>query len=589
MQSPHTIRSGDAMHAPAPRSSTLAALLICAALATPVVRAQDDAGEVIAWQQIATSTYAGFGADLLGSWFGTSVVAIDDLDGNGYRELAVGASKASHAGQPIRQGGVWILFMNASGVSSHVKIAPGSGGFTGTLAQDDLFGSALATVGDLDGNGVTDIAVGAFGADDGCTPMGAAGPGAVWLLRLDSTGNVISHSRISNGNSGLPANTLACDDAFGSSVICVGDLDLDGNDDLVVGAQGTHTINGDLDAGAIYVLFMDASANVSSLQMITEGMGGFTHDLMTDDLFGNSLAHLGDVNGDGTDDIAVGADYDNGGAVGRGAVYIIFLTPAGTVGSDEVIGKDEGGFTAPLAPADFFGSSVASLGDLNGDGITELAAGAFGDDWDFGRGAFYVLSLHKDGSVKSHVRVASNTGGFGGALTSSGWFGFSAANIGDWDGDGVVDLLVGEPHSNDSFLFQSGAAWVLSLTDGPWSDLGNGKPGTGGITPSLTGSGTLAGGTSVTLTLADAVPNASAFLFIGFGFLGAPLQNGVLVPTPDILIQNLPTGPTGSLPLTAPWPGGVPPGFRFFFQYWISDPGAGGGSAASNGLTGLTP
>ena len=123
---------------------------------------------------------------------------------------------------------------------------------------------------------------------------------------------------------------------------------------------------------------------------------------------------------------------------------------------------------------------------------------------------------------------------------------------------------------------------------GDWTDLGNGLAGTHGV-PVLAGCGTLAAGDLVTLTLANARENASAFLVIGLAQLNAPFKGGTLVPSPDVIIGPLGTGAVGQLALGAPMAAGLPPGFAIHFQDWLADPAGVQGYAASNGLRGITP
>ncbi len=123
---------------------------------------------------------------------------------------------------------------------------------------------------------------------------------------------------------------------------------------------------------------------------------------------------------------------------------------------------------------------------------------------------------------------------------------------------------------------------------GNWTDLGSGLAGTHGV-PLLAGCGSLLGGSPVSLALSQARENVSAVLFVGVGLLNAPFKGGTLVPTPDIILTGLATGPTGTVLLSGAWPTGLPSGFGIQFQFWLPDPVGPAGAAASNGLTATTP
>ena len=195
-------------------------------------------------------------------------------------------------------------------------------------------------------------------------------------------------------------STLANSDNFGVSVTALGDLDGDGVIDLAVGAF--YDDDGGTDRGAVYVLFMQTDGTVKSFQKISDTAGSFTATLGNSDNFGRSVAALGDLDGDGVGDLAVGAILDDDGGTNRGAVYVLFMKTDGTVKSFQKISDTEGNFTATLDNTDLFGNSVSSLGDLDGDGVTDLAVGAIeDDDGGEGRGPMYVLVMQSDGTLKS--------------------------------------------------------------------------------------------------------------------------------------------------------------------------------------------
>lgn len=383
--------------------------------------------------------------------FGGSVAALGDLDGDGVTDLAVGARGDDTGG--FFCGAVHVLFMNANGtVKNTVTIASETNGGP-RLVDGDVFGFSVAALGDLDSDGVTDLAVGATGDDDGESELGA-----VHVLFLNANGTVKSSTKITQELNGGPA--LSNLDQFGFSLAPLSDLDGDGVTDLAVGAIGDDTAG--IDRGAVYVLFLNANGTVKSTITLTSGTNGCP-TLADGDLFGFSLASLGDLNSDGVTDLAVGAIGDDSGGAGRGAVHVLFMNANGTVKDSLKLASDtHGGPT--LADDDSFGTSLASLGDLNGDGVIDLAVGAIGDDTGgTDRGAVHLLLLKSDGTVKSSLKLASNTNG-GPTLADHDWFGSSVASLSDLDGDGVTDLAVGAENDGTGGSGR-GALHILSLTD----------------------------------------------------------------------------------------------------------------------------
>jgi hypothetical protein len=301
------------------------------------------------------------------------------MTGSTLRCFAACVGILASAGSALAQSG-WVL--------SHQKISDTQGRFTGILDDSDYFGWAAASLGDLDGDGVGDLAVGARWDDDGDSECGA-----VWVLFLNPDGSVKSHQKISDTQGGF-TGILDIGDYFGSSVASLGDLDGDGVTDLAVGAtrddDGGNPPNAN--RGAVWVLFLNTDGTVKWHQKISDTEGGFTGTLHDGDWFGTSVASLGDLDGDSVGDLAVGARRDDDGGTNRGAVWVLFLNTDGTVKLDQKISDTEGGFTGILDDGDYFGTSAASLGDLDGDGVTDLAVGAKADgDGGTTRGAVWVL------------------------------------------------------------------------------------------------------------------------------------------------------------------------------------------------------
>ena len=207
----------------------------------------------------------------------------------------------------------------AGTVVSDSKISQLAGGFGGTLADEGNFGGDVANLGDLDGDGVNDVAVGASFID----PTKPA-TGEVWILFMNADGTVKSERRIREGESGF-VGPLVLSGGFGAAVAAVGDVDGDGVVDLAVGAPGEES--GVAGAGKVFILALDTDGTVQA----ETSFSAPEVPVATGDLFGNALASLGDLDGDGTLELAVGALSTDGGGEERGAVYIVSIGARGAV------------------------------------------------------------------------------------------------------------------------------------------------------------------------------------------------------------------------------------------------------------------
>jgi FG-GAP repeat protein len=373
--------------------------------------------------------------------FGSALALLGDLDGDGLDELAVGVPGADVGG--TNQGAVQILFLNVDGsLRGSLTIGESTGGFGGTLEIGDEFGSALACPGDLDGNGVRDLLVG--------TPLddvnSSSDQGSVWVLFLQPGGAVVATASIVSPASGTP-NSI---DHFGWALAGLGDLDGNGTREIAVGAPRDD--DGGNDRGAVWLFSLSAAGSVLSERKFSATSGGFVGPLVNFDTFGSALASLEDRNGDGQRDLFVGAPLgESGTCFDAGEAWFLFLAATGGYVGE----RRGGGDCAALPRGAHYGSAFADLGDMDGNGTRELAVGSAFEN--AGSGKTRLLSLANDGSIVSQREIT----GFAGTAR----FGSALANLGDLDGDGSIELAVGLPNVRTVFPASSGAAWILSLSE----------------------------------------------------------------------------------------------------------------------------
>ena len=345
----------------------------------------DDNGQVDLKQKISETEGSFNGALDGGDRFGFAVTGLGDLNRDGFTDIAVGAPGDDDGGTD--RGAVWILNLDAQGrVFNEQKISNDAGNLNETLDDADQFGSALATVGDLNGDGIVDLVVGVPGDDDGGTDRGA-----LWILFMNNDGRVNGRQKISF-NTGNFNGDLHDGDRFGSAITNMGDLDGNGISDLAVGAPGDD--DGGTDRGAVWIITLNSNGTVSAEYKISQTQAQFDGALADGDQFGNAVTNLGDINNDGVTDLGVAASQSDDGGVDRGAFWVLFLRDDYTVISTSRISDTSGNFNETLHDDDRFGSALVSLGDLNGDGISDLASGAsLDDDGGTDRGALWILFM----------------------------------------------------------------------------------------------------------------------------------------------------------------------------------------------------
>ena len=363
-------------------------------------------------------------------WFGTSVAGAGDVDGDGFDDVIVGAEQAA-----VRNrlgAGVAYVFLGAStGLDAGTE--------TRLVASDahsqDSFGDQVAPAGDVDGDGYADVLVGAFSAK---RPVAFTGAAYVYLGSATGTDP--------DAEVALGASDGSSGDAYGLSVSSAGDLDGDGRTDLVVGAYGAE------DRGAAYV-YLGATTGVdldSEVRLEPD-------DLTDGRYFGYEVAGIGDLDGDGHDDLMVGTSSDAGTSAPVGAAYVFRGSSGGVEDTESLI------IHAPdPVGGDWFGFLVTPAGDVNGDGARDLVIASRYDDAGAISGTVH-LDFDQDLDELELSFVSSEP-------ARDDYFAEALAGVGDLDGDGYDDLLVGA-YGDDELGESAGAAYVyrgLCAPDRTW-------------------------------------------------------------------------------------------------------------------------
>ncbi|MCK6527038.1 integrin alpha [Myxococcota bacterium] len=355
--------------------------------------------------------------------FGWSVAPAGDVNGDGYGDIVVGAYRYDD-GQ-TDEGGAFVFLGSASGLSP-------SPAWTAESDQASAyFGFAVAPAGDVNGDGYGDVVVGVYRYDGGQTDEGGA------FLYLGSA----------SGLRASPSWTAEPDQAgayFGHSVAPAGDVNGDGYGDVVVGAYGYD--HGETDEGRAFVYLGSGSglATSSSWTGESDQASGY---------FGYSVASAGDVNGDGYGDVVVGAaSYDNG-ETNEGRAYLFLGSASGLQASPSWTAE-------PDQAGAYFGWSVASAGDVNGDGYGDVVVGAaYCANGEAYEGAAFLYLGSASGLQASPSWTAESD-------QSPAMFGSSVSSAGDVNGDGYGDVIVGAPYFSNGQTYEGRATLFLGSASG---------------------------------------------------------------------------------------------------------------------------
>jgi hypothetical protein len=453
---------------------------------------------------------------------GFSVSAVGDVNGDSFADFIIGAPEADANG--IESGALYVVFGTTSGLPGEFSAADldGTTGFQIVPeAQGDGAGYSVSG-GDVNGDGLSDVIIGAPFSNANGTSSGAA-----YIVYGRTT--FAASLNLGFGSLGVTkiigelATSLA-----GFSVSSAGDLNNDGRDEVIIGAPGTDGSAG-IGSGAVYVLF--GATSYPTPLFLSGDMGGFkVEGGAENDAFGLAVGGAGDINNDSFDDIIIGTPNANGLQIASGVAYVIF--GGVSVGGQILFDGTDGFRMLGRENIDSVGAAVSGIGDINNDGFDDIAVGAPGEDSNgVDSGMVYVIYGKASGfAAELDLSSVANVIGFTIVGQPSDFLGTSVSAAGDFNRDGVNDFIIGAAATQSgkgaAYFIQGGSPFPdqlqASALDGSigFTILGEAKGDLAGFSVAGVGDFNRDGFTDVIIGApesdGDASNSGSAYIVYGF-------------------------------------------------------------------------